>query len=364
MSRGWLRVVALALGIAALHGGESRAQWGYPWGYGNCGWFGWGGETVQGSIARGMGAFAEGVGFYNKSTAIANSIDVDTIMRWNEYLYESQQTANRAYRERQARRQARTIQAQDEIQRRLRDNPEPRDIARGSALNVAMDEINNPAIYAKALEGAKVKVGGDLIRNIPFQYAPAAITTSFHQVTQGPPPAALLKPEYQANLTALKAVGQEIREQVDDGGAPDPRTLGKGRTLVNALESQVQATLPRNTRDRVEADRYLKAVHGLLGMLRTPAIDVLLSGVDKRPEATLADLLTFMNAFNLRFGPANTSQQREIYQTLFTKLDKLRDELAPLVASRSLPKAKGSEPAEFFSAMSYEDLQKEAPPAR
>jgi hypothetical protein len=364
MNRRWRGVAALAVAIAVVQGGASQAQWGYPAGYGMFGWGGWGfgGETVQGSIARGMGAFAEGAGFYSKQTAVANSINADTIIRWNQYVYESQLAANRAARERMARRQLGTIQAQDQIYRRLRDNPESRDIVRGDALNVAMDEINDPRVYSRALEGAKVKIGGEVIRDIPFQYAAAAITTSFHQVSQGPPPAVLLKPEYEANRTALKALGQEIRKQIEDGGMPDPENVGKALTLINALEAQVDKTLPRNSRDRVETDRYLKSLHGLLGMLQTPAIHVLLSGVENRPEATLGDLLTFMNAFNLRFGPADTLRQRQIYDSLYPKLDTLRDQIAPLLATTSPTKPEGNEAGEFFSGMSYEDLQKKAPP--
>ncbi len=51
---------------------------------------------------------------------------------------------------------------------------------------------------------------------------------------------------------------------------------------------------------------FLKALHGLVAMLDTPALDLILAGVEKRPEATLGELLGFMNAFNFRFGPATT----------------------------------------------------------
>ena len=37
-------------------------------------------------------------------------------------------------------------------------------------------------------------------------------------------------------------------------------------------------------------------------MLETPAINILLAGVENRPEHHLGDLLTFMESFNLRFG--------------------------------------------------------------
>ncbi len=38
----------------------------------------------------------------------------------------------------------------------------------GDALNVAVDEIDDPRVYGRALEGSKAKIGGETIRNIPL----------------------------------------------------------------------------------------------------------------------------------------------------------------------------------------------------
>jgi hypothetical protein len=350
---------ALLLGQAT----PSRAQYGYPVGYGGYGWGGWGGggQTVQGSIARGMGAYAAGAGYYNQQTAVARSINADTVMRWNQYMYESQVTANRAERERIAKRASDTNAARDQIEKRLRENPEPRDIYQGDALNMAVEEINHPKVYAKALAGAKATIPGETVRNIPFQYAPGAITVSIHQLTKGAPPSALMSHEFDEDRAAFKALGQEIRSQLEEGKNPDPATIDKALDVINTAEAKADRTLPRNSRERVEADKYLKSLHGLIAMLKTPALDVILSGVEKRPDVTLGELLNFMGAFNLRFGPATTPRQREVYDRLYPALDKLRDEVAPALAATTGPAATGDEPGEFFSGMSYDDLKKKAP---
>lgn len=88
----------VVLSLAALSS-QARAQWGYgyyPYGYGGYGWGGWGG-TAQGDIARGLGYFTMGAGIYNVDTAIARSINVDTMIRWNQYVYLSQKEATREY---------------------------------------------------------------------------------------------------------------------------------------------------------------------------------------------------------------------------------------------------------------------------
>ena len=96
-------------------------------------------------------------------------------------------------------------------------------------------------------------------------------------------------------------------------------------------------------------------------MLKTPAIDVILAGVENRPDATLGEMLNFMTAFNLRFGVASTPQQRQIYSTLYPKLVQLRNEIAPALATSAAPRTSGIEAEDFFSVMSDNDLQKKAP---
>src|SRR5262245_13053799 len=107
----WI-VGIFALALASLQGSQAKAQFfGYPPGFGAFGWGGWGGETVQGNIAQGLGMYAMGAGFYNESTAVANSINTDTVMRWNQYVYESQKEANRIHHARLAQERFNNTQA-------------------------------------------------------------------------------------------------------------------------------------------------------------------------------------------------------------------------------------------------------------
>ena len=58
--------VALFCALWAVQGGMAQAQWGLPGGFGGFCWGGWGAATAEGDLARGMGAYAEGMGFYNR----------------------------------------------------------------------------------------------------------------------------------------------------------------------------------------------------------------------------------------------------------------------------------------------------------
>jgi hypothetical protein len=356
--------LAFALWLTQTH--SAHAQWGYPGGFGMWGWDGWGASTAEGDLARGLGMFAKGEGVYNRLTAEADAINKDTLIRWNEYVYQAQQNANRARAQRRVQDRERTTALNEARLQRLRDNPELRDIHRGAALNVALDEIDDPRVYVKALQAAKGKLGADLIRHIPFKYASAAITYSIHELTNGPMPASLQKPEFAAEREAIKSLGEKIDSQIEEDQNPDPETIKQLFAAIYAAEEKVGQTFERNTRERNEAERYLKALHGLSGMLKTPAIDVILAGVDKRPDATLGELLAFMTAFNLRFGAASTPQQREVYNQLYQRLVELRNQIAPaLAAATATPKVppQGGTAilTDFFSGMSFDDLQKQAP---
>ncbi len=364
MKRSLRVALALALAIGLAQTGAARAQYGYPGGYRGYGWGGWGGggETPQGSIARGMGAYAAGAGYYNQQTAVARSINVDTAMRYNQYMYESNQEANRLHHAKLTGDKADNLAAYDKTQARLRDNPNRHDIYMGDALNAAVEQIEDPRVYTKSLQGSKVKIGGKTIRNIPFRYAPGAITVSIQRLTDGAPPPALMTEAFAEDRAAFKSLGQEIRKDLKAGEKPNPETVDKALAIINQAEAKADKVLPRNTRDRDEADKFLKAVHGLLAMLQTPALEILLAGVEDHPEATLGQLLAFMSAYNLRFGEATTPTQKAVYDSLFPMLSELRAEVAPALAGEPPPRSTGKEVGDFFSAMDYKDLQKKAPP--
>jgi len=327
-----------------------------------------GAQTVQGSIASGMGALAAGEGYYNQQTAAARSINTDTAMRWNNYMWQSQQIANRQTLARYEREEGKINKARGEIAARLRDNPTESDIARGDALNVALDELSNPKVYVRALQGASAKVAGAKIRDIPFQHAAAAISVSVDDLIREGPPPALKAEAFAADRKALREVAAELRKQGEEQGKFEPGTLARAQDQVRAVQAKVKATLPAGSPGRLEADKYLRSLLGLTRMLQTPAINVLLAGVEDRPDTTLGDLLAFMKAFNLRFGVAKTPRQKEIYNDLFPLLDRLRDEIAPTAPPADAPALatpdRHQSPGDFFAGMEDQhlDVRKVPPP--
>ena len=357
-----------ALGLATLFAGsEARAQMYYPGGYGGYGWRGWGGgATPQGDMARGMGVFATGAGYYNEATAEARSINANTAMNWNEYMYQSQQAVNKKYYAKMAARQKELVAAQGSIYQRLHDNPNQYDIYRGDAMNVVYDELCSPKVYINGLTSAAIKFPGDMIRDIPFQYASEALTATVHSVmTKGSAPKILKTETYKAEMDTLRELGAKVQKQ-DEDGQIDPETLDKLADAIVALQKKVADTLDFGSHDRNEADRFLKAAAGLTQMMRTPAINVLLADADNHPNTNVGQLLSFMKAFNLRFGAADDPREKMVYDQLYPLLLKLRDEAMPNAQASLPPEAEGNfeHPAEFFANMDPKALDPRATPPR
>jgi hypothetical protein len=354
-----IRLAAAAAVLFAIQGGVASAQRAVA----AVGWAGWGGggggaHTVQGDMARGMGAYAAGAGAYNQQTAVANSINANTAMQWNEYLYESQQATNHRYHAQMAKDRNEVNKTAEAVYKRLHDNPTENDIMRGDALNVALDELTAPKVYMSALKGAKKPFAGAKIREIPFQYAAQALTTSVDNLTNGPPPL-LDAPEFKADRAALRALRVRFNELAEADKPIDHEIIKEAqahiKSMAKILKDNPNNKYKRGTDAYRAAETYLKGLYGLVTMLETPALHVLLAGVDKRPDTGLDDLLRFMHSFNLRFGPAKTAQQREVYTELYQILDSLRDELVkggtPLTSGQ---KPDPSHPGQLFNGLEYE----------
>jgi hypothetical protein len=355
-----LRCFRLALGtiaLLALPGATASAQ--YYGGYGDYwGWGGWG-ATPQGDIARGMGAYAQGVGIYNLNTAQANSINADTLMRWNSYIWASQNSLNREHYARMAEKREQNKAVTDQIAARIRDNPNKSDIERGDALNAILEQLSDPRVHSSALRMAKVPIKNAWIKEIPFRYASEAITLSLHRLTSEDNLPVVLqadtyKEERQGIRKAMDAALEEDKER-----DLSPQTIKAVRDAIDKLHEKVQRNVAKDSKDYIEAEHYLKALYGMSKMLESPAIDRVIAALEKwTGTATVADLMAFMQMFNLRFGPATTARERALYESLYPLLDEQRDQIMNQVAGKvsGSPPQPGSQAHGIFHEMPWEHL--------
>jgi hypothetical protein len=319
-----LRCVRFTLGfvlILSLSAGSVRAQ---GWGWG--GWGGWG-QTPQGAYAQGMGYYAQGLGSYNLSTAQARSINTDTYIRWNQYLYEAHLEATRRHTALVNAEATKTKAAYNEYRKNLQDHPSPREVENGDALNAALDQLSDPSISSSSLKIATAPIVADIVADIPFRNASEAVTIVLSQVKEAKKwPAALDGDRFVDDKKIFEEIADKARKE-DEEGEIAPETLKKAHDLVNSLQGKLAAQPLDSVKANQEATRFVKTLAGLVRMLEKPDIKATIDQLRMVKKTTLGNLIAFMHIYNLRFGAATTPHQRYIYDQLYPLLDDVRDRI-------------------------------------
>jgi hypothetical protein len=318
-----LRVALGLLSILLIMSPSARAQWGY----GGWGWGGWGANTPQGAALQGAGQFAAGAGMYNLSTAQAASINADTAMRWNQYVYLSNEEATRRYTTRRNAEIAKNRALYDAHQRHLRENPEAREVENGDALNAALTDLNDPRLSLSAVSAANAPVPSSVIAEIPFLYASERVTIILDQIRESIKWPDVFKGERFATTQAtFDELRKRLREE-SEAGEVSAKALKDARQYVSDLRSQLETQPLQLTIDQEAAMTFLTSCSSLLDLLEKPDIGPAILELRKVTDTQVANLLGFMHAFNLRFGPAKTVPQRQAYRHLWPILDQTRREI-------------------------------------
>jgi hypothetical protein len=348
MRRSLTIVFGLLLGLHLLVL-EASAQWRYPGGYGGYAMNQWGADPASGFMA-GLGSFARGEGVYQEEKSKADSINVDTLIKWNKAL-RARQAALREENRKKAIKQEAAREVRVE-QRELRD---------GTTLNKLLNEIFDvdPAVAKSGR--AKMPLSPSAIGEIPFEWDSEAITVCIDQMTgKDALPPLLMRPTYVEERNALRsAVEPALAEDAKGGVSLEARK--KIADAVSSFRSRFLKTSNDFDDGYQDALDYFTTLASLTRLLNDPSMKSFLSQVDNGQERTVGDLVAFMNAYNLRFGPAATEHQLEIYTRLVPALTAIRD--AP--SSEKVPSAepdrtgKGliSAAKQAFKRMSWDQLE-------
>ena len=285
-------------------------------GYGGGSW----GSTPGSSMARGLGMMGMGAGMYNRSTAQARSINVNTTMRWNQAMFNGSRVGTRHVCRVKRRVKEQNEKAYSEIRDRIRNHPTSRDVTDGDALNAVLDVLLNPTNADTSIQQIKTPIRPETIANIPFEVASEGMTVCLDRMTMdGQWPQAVLGDEFKPERDGLRKAIQAALEE-DKQGEVDPDTIAAVQAAIDRLRNKFEKLVPQTSPDYVSAHWAIKAMDGLTKMLYSPQMDKVLSELEDYQGATIGDLLSFMQAFNLRFGPANSYRQRLIYQKIYPML--------------------------------------------
>lgn len=347
------RLVLISIALVALPQ-ATLAQYGYPGGYGRYGYGGFGRMNIANDPAAGymagLGAFARGQGVYQVENAQAQSINLETMLKWNKAL-RARQKELRAEQQKEADRQEAERQ-----QRVVRYNLE-----NGTTLNNMLLQILefDPGV-AKASK-ASAPLSAAVIREIPFEWDTEAITICLDQMTGTDSlPAVLADSQYFESRKALRsAIEAALKE--DRKGSVSPATAKAASDAIDRFHDQFTKNVEQFSPGYNEASDYFSTLASLVRLLNDPSMKKILAALQDDKPRTLGDLIAFMNAFNLKFAPATSPRQVAIYEQLAPALASLQASFgaAPSPPAQSADRSKELQAAAkgAFSGMKWDQLQ-------
>jgi hypothetical protein len=322
--------------------------WSYPGRYGGWGWGGWG--NSPGGLMAGMGMFARGEGTYFKDIQQAGERESKDLQEWNASLTRARRVQWAEFQKGQAAVQARAAAAAD-----------AQDVLDGTALNTLLFQIFEFDPDSRRAAAAQAPVSRDVVQDIPYEPATEAFTVCLDQLTgldRWPTP--LDDPRFDAARQAVVAAVDAALDADRKGPVP-PAALKDLRAKVGALRAQYEKQVQVTDPSYLEGEAFLKSLAGLAGMLESPRLKVFLDELNAidRPT-TIGDLIGFMNAFNLKFGPAQTDRQRLIYRQLAPMLQQVSRDIGRDLPPPPADAAFDRSARQVFRNFSWQDLDAHA----
>jgi len=290
-----------------------------------------GGTDPSAGYMAGLGAFARGQGVYQLENAQAQAINQETMIKWNKELRARQQQLQQEKQKEDAR-----LQAQRDArvaQMELTD---------GTILNNLMMQILEFDPGAVRSARARAPIGAAAVREIPFEWNTEAITVCINQLTaRDALPDVLNTDRFGEERAALgRAVEAALKEDAKGDVAPD--TMRRLRDAIDAFRAKYRSTAPASDDSSSDAESYFSTLSSLTRLLHDPSMKKVLAQLETWREVGVGDLIAFMQTYNLRFGPATTAQQLQVYQGLVKLLTQVKNDMttdatAPAQAAAAAP---------------------------
>jgi hypothetical protein len=317
-----LRLVSILVILAAL-GNKAQAQ------------FIGAGSTIEGDYLRGVGIAAMGMGIYNEKTAIAESINLDTAIRFNEYVAAVAKEMRREYGERRAYLSAKNKEANEKIADRITNHPQGRDVMSGDALTAAMGQLMDPQISESSFRSSEVLLPVDMIRRIPFRLGDRGENFSMNRFTikgKGKWPVAFQDKRFARELKEFETAVDEALEEAIEGKAQMSK-IARIQSAVEALARKLEKEIDPDTDQRAlnEAGLRLKDLRKTARQFETQGVQEALGEIDKYSGTTVNDLRLFMRKYNLTFGSAETPDERKLYPELYEAIQIQREKFAGVI---------------------------------
>jgi hypothetical protein len=305
----------LAVGTMVI-GRPANAQYAYPGGYGGYGWGGWSSDPAGGYMA-GLGSYARNLGTYDIEEAQAQAINLDTMLKWNKAL--------------RARQKALAQEQAEADQQRLADRDARvarEELEDGTTLNRLLNRISDFDPGASKSSKAQTPISARSIQDIPFEWNTEAITICIDQLTgKDALPICLTTDQFTEERAALqKAVRAAIKE--DMRGSVSPSTKRRLDEAITKFRDKFVKTVDKFDPGYQDARDYFTTMASLTKLLNDPAMRKIIAALGNDQQIPVGRLIAFMQSFNLRFGPATTQRQIEIYAALQDVLTQVMNDMS------------------------------------
>ncbi len=289
------------------------------------------GSTIAGDYLRGVGIEAAGMGLYNEQTAVANSINTDTFIRWNEYVGNVIKYENRENAAHRARMRAQHKAEYNAIQKRYVDNPEDLDLMTGNALNAVLEQLNDPKISPSSYSSAEVILSVDIIRRIPFKLGERNEKFSMSRLSlrnKAKWPVAFQDNRFDRELRIYHRALDTAMAQASDGKLQQSAIKDVEKAVDGLWRKLNEVVPPGNDPAYIEAKQRLEELDKTARRLETHKVELALGEIDRYHGTTVNALRLFMQRHNLQFAPAETLDERTLYPELYTLLVEQREKLS------------------------------------
>jgi hypothetical protein len=264
--------------------------------------------------------------------AIANSIQLDTDIRLNEYIYGCLMNENRMNAEHRAAMIKLNHENFDKLQQRIRNNPEARDVTKGDALNALLEQLNSPKIQESSARSVEIPLSVDEVRRIPFKLGAKGVSRfSIARLTakgSGKWPIAFQDVQFDRVRKDFEHALDDVLEQ-QYKGAVQMQVITSLVKTIDILESKLDKVWEASTDKRyIEGKARLREMRASVEMFKFLNIQQALGDLDRYAGTTVNDLRLFMNRHGLQFADADNPDEKTLFPTLYTKLVDMKDKVS------------------------------------
>ena len=286
------------------------------------------GSTPEGDYLRGGGVFLRGAGIYNYYTAAGNSINADTMIRVNEYIYQSIKHENAEQARHRAEARSRRLARYNTIRDRVENDPNQNDVLKGDALNALFGQLVGPRFHPSSYRANSFQLDADVVQKIPFFHGPHQATIAMSRISPaGKWPIALRGAEFARERRNYERALDAVLEMQLDRKTSRESLAVLNTALRDLFERLDQVIPPEKDTLYLEAKNYLRRLDVSREMMKKKDIEMIIGEIDRYSGTTVHDLMVFMQKYNLRFAIPEIGDERAAYPKLYAAMRQQLDEL-------------------------------------